>query len=321
MPASPATRSHRRRRSRAESLVERTRSNGRGRRSRYSRPSIAAAFGLRRQPDDRVDALGGRAEQRSHDPVEAGQRLGEPGSVSPAGVHRGECDRSATPPRPLAHQRHLGPFCPRVRARPVVVAARELEVVERQALRVHAARGDGDHARPRRLAEEGFEAMLERERTDNEERQGRFDAVGALGSRRMDRAGVVDQDVEPRLGRQDPIDRRRDRVERPDVGDDHAKTVGSVCRDERFSEVLESRRAAPDQDHPRSEIRDRPCRRQPEARGRPGHEDGSPCQGIGLGAGPREQTPAYRRPDAAEAADDRDLERRVDSRRQRVTDG
>ena len=169
----------------------------------------------RRQPDDRVDALGGRPEQRSHDPVEAGQRLGEPGSVGPAGVHRGECDRSATPPRPLAHQRHLGPFSPRVRARPVVVAARELEVVERQALRVHAARGHGDHARPRRLAEEGFEAMLERERTDNEERQGQFDAVGALGSRRMDRAGVVDQDVEPRLGRQDPIDRRRDRVERP----------------------------------------------------------------------------------------------------------
>ena len=59
----------------------------------------------RREPDDRVDALRGRPEQRPHHPVEPRERLGQPGRVRPARMHGAERDTGRRePPRPFAHR-------------------------------------------------------------------------------------------------------------------------------------------------------------------------------------------------------------------------
>ena len=95
-PPRPTTRSHSRRRSAAVSRVDGTRSNGRGAAVEEQAPvDPARGSGWVASHSDRVDPLLRRAQQRSHDPVEAGQRLGEARRVGPARVHGGERDDAA----------------------------------------------------------------------------------------------------------------------------------------------------------------------------------------------------------------------------------
>ena len=125
---------------RARAAWHGTRSNGRGRRSRYRRPFAAVARGDGGQPDERVDALVGRPEQRTH------QRRGRPAGPPRVRACRPSRDASMRsgrpdlrePPRPLADEGDLGALRRGVRARAVVRAAGELQVVEVEPLGVHA---------------------------------------------------------------------------------------------------------------------------------------------------------------------------------------
>ena len=78
-----------------------------------------------------------------------------------------------------------------------------------EALGVLPTGGHGDDAGARRRLEQRQQAGDQGERPDHHRRQRRLDAVGGDLAGREDGSGVVDHDVEPRLRRQDLVDRRR----------------------------------------------------------------------------------------------------------------
>ena len=242
----------------------------------------------------------------------------KPGSASASpgvSAQPGCIAANATDPRLRATTRastRPGPASPaRTRAARRTSPPGDLEVVERQALRVHAARRDRDHARPRRLAQQRQEPRLERERADDQDRQRRLDAVGALASRRHGsrrRCRPARRGAPRSRGSRSTAAAHRG--QRRHVRDDHGKPVGAVAA----TRASRGARAAPRYARPGS--RAPPDRaiarcREAEARGRPGHQ--RPCARRGPRARGR-PTPKSarpdRRPDAAEAADDRDLEQR-----------
>ena len=99
------TRSHSARRSAAGTRVQGTRSNGRGRRSRNSRPvwrpasADAASQMAVSTPSSTVRGV------RAQEVVEGGQRLGKARRIRPARVHRiGDDPAVPKSARPLAHQ-------------------------------------------------------------------------------------------------------------------------------------------------------------------------------------------------------------------------
>ena len=127
----PRRASQRRRRSRRETRVVGSRSNGRGGgRAKGIRPRVGLALwrsparpGCRCPPP----ASGGAGPSAGR----RGQRFHKPGRARPARVHRMELDRPpAEPPRPLADQRDLGALGTGVGARAVVDAVGVLEIVE-----------------------------------------------------------------------------------------------------------------------------------------------------------------------------------------------
>ena len=102
-------------------------------------------LGRRGQPEDRVHALGGGSQEPPHELAEAGQRRLEAGRVGPARVHR--VDDGSAPGAaggPTRGRGRPGRAWPGRRRAGLVGAVAEPEVVEGQALRVHAARRDRD---------------------------------------------------------------------------------------------------------------------------------------------------------------------------------
>ena len=94
------------------------RSNGRGRRSRKTRPVHIGGGRIGGEPDRGVGTLLGRPQDRVHQAVEPRQRRGDAGRVRPARVHGVEDDLvGGDAPRPLPYERDLGALGVRVGAR------------------------------------------------------------------------------------------------------------------------------------------------------------------------------------------------------------
>ena len=178
------------------------------------------------------------------------------------------------PPRPFAHERDLGALRPRIGPRPGVGAGRGLEVVEGSVCvyippEVTAMTRDPGVARRsgnRPASSANGPATIRASVASI--------PSAALGARREDRAGVVDEDVEARLGRQDPIDGRRGpsratpcRRRRPGSGRRPWSPRASARRGAASRASLRPTRTTR---APRSASAQ--VAREPEARGRPGHE-------------------------------------------------
>lgn len=268
-----------------------------------------------RQPGNGVDSLGGRPKQRPHDPVEGGQRVGESRGVRPSGMHGGKGDPAPGQATiPLPHQGHLGPLRARVGERAVVLAAPVLEVAEVEALGVHPTARDGDHARSRRAPQERQKLCDEHEWGQGQDRQGRLAPVGPLRPLRVDRPGVVDDDVEARLRRRDPGGGGSHRGQRAHVDHDDGKAVFTVEEHQLVAQPGEPLLAAAGKDDPRPEGGQRAGSRPTKPRRRAGDQDGPAGERPGWRRSPAEETSPDHRPDPAEAADDGDLERVVDDR-------
>jgi len=192
--------------------------------------------------------------------------VGPPG---PTGPPPRRADPPAEAPCPLPHQGGLRPLRAGVRHRARVPTGPPLEVVEVQPLGVHAARRDGDHARAGRPPQQREQACDEGERTDHQHRQRRLDPVRTLGPLGEDRPGVVDHDVEARLGRDDAGGGVTDRRERAHVHDDDRELIAAVRLDELVAQTVEPLPAAPGEDDPGAQGRQGAGRRQAEPRRRP----------------------------------------------------
>ncbi len=158
---------------------------------------------------------------------EARQRGGETGSVRPARVHRVRDDAGpGKPPRPFADERDLGALGPGVGAGTAVGALLVRQVVERQGLRVHAARRHGHDPPVGALGQA-------RRRAGRRARTGRAPSsrtcartppavTRALGEHR---ARVVHDDVEARL----PVARISSAAARTDASDDMSATTDVIA--------------------------------------------------------------------------------------------
>ena len=215
----------RRRRSRGASRVIGARSKGRGRRSRNSRPLQSAP--PRRLAEERIDPFGRRPQDGPHHPGETRQSLARPGVSAQPGCMA----LIATPlvfggseaASPLAHEGDRARFA-RVGSRPRVRPDARLQIVEIEALGIHAAGRHGDDSTPWSVAGGGA--------VPTPARMGRrpswrtsLDPVAGLATVRKDRAGVVDKDVEATLRRCDTIDRVGDRGERRHIRDHDGESV------------------------------------------------------------------------------------------------
>ena len=169
----------------AESRVDGTRSNGRGRRSRNSRPLDRSrrpgASPARRscRCPGAVDRSSGRMTR-----WKPGSASASPGVSAQPGCIAANATDPATPPRPLAHQRDLGPLRPRIGAR--------TRVRRRRATRGRRGRAAGRTSRPTSprspatrwsVAGAAARPCHQRERADDQQRERRLDAVGALATR------------------------------------------------------------------------------------------------------------------------------------------
>ena len=285
MPASPATRSHSRRRSRrrepgrpargrtdagggpgtaarrwtaasgcvASQTIVSTPSAGdrsSGRMTRWKPGSDSASPGVSAQPG--CIAANATAPRASAAPTRASAR---PGPVWPA--HRRAARESAAP---RTGGRRASRRC--VYMPPEVTAiTRDPRRPAQERQRGHASSANGPTTRSAKVAS----------------------MPSGLSDRRsaMDRAGVVDQDVEPRLGRQDPIDRRRgpsasEPMSATTTGKRSSPCAATSARSERAASRASLR---PTSTTRAPQVRERPCRRQAEARGRPGHERRSALRG------------------------------------------
>ena len=267
----------------------------------------------RRQPGQRVRALAWAPEQRSHQPGEAGQRLRQAGRIGPPRMHRIEPDpgRPETT-RPLADEGDLGALGPGVGARPVVGPQAALEVVDIDRLGVLPTGCHRDDARARRSSEHREQGADQGERPHHQGPERRLDAVRTDRPLRKDGAGVVDEDVEPGLGRQDLCGGCTDRRERAHVGHHDRKPILAVAGDEGRADGRQPLRVAPDEDDPRAGRREVIGHLPTEARRRTGDEHGPASQGVRRRRRPREQPAPDGRADAGEAADDRQFEQLVD---------
>ena len=311
-PLNATTRSHRRRRSAADSRVD-------GETIERPRPTVEVEPTARRararacvasQTIVSAPSAGVRSSGRIT-PVEARQGLGEARRVGPARVHHGERDaglrRSGAPTPARARS---GPASPaRTRAHPSNSPTPRLQVVEVEALEVHAAGRHGDDPRARRPAQERQQPRDQGERADDEDGKGRLDPVRSLDPLRVDRPGVVDQ-------------RRRDATPSPGPGRPRpAPRRASPCRRRRWGSDPRRGRRPARRAGAASRSADRPTRttRAPRAasvvgRGpaetgrRPGDEHGPTGHRARGRRRPAEEPPPDRGPDPREAADDGDLE-------------
>ena len=204
----------------------------------------------------------------------AGSDLGEARRVGPARVHRRERDAGlGEPARPLAHERHLGPLRAGVRARPGVRRGAELEVVEVESLRVHAARRDRDDPRTGGPPQE-------RQEPRRPSRTGRPRGAPASPRCRPVRRrarGRSPRRCPPRRPGAPRVARIRAMASRTDASEPmSATTTGNRSSPWTAHEVVakaaEPLLAAPHEDDPRPERGQRLGRRPTQPRGRAGHE-------------------------------------------------
>ena len=112
----------------------------------------------------------------------------------------------------------------------------------------------------------GSSPPIERERPDHHRREARLDAVRADGPLAEDRAGVVDEDVQARLGGEHLLRGGSHGRERSHVRHDHREAIGAVARDER---VPHGGQSLPIATHQHDACSDAPpARRPPGVRGR-----------------------------------------------------
>ncbi len=228
-------------------------------------------------------------------------------------MHRIEANTAAAgASRPLADEADLSALGPGVGTCPVVVAGAVLEVVEVERLRVLATRGHRDDARPGRPPHQRQEPADEDERSDDHRRHGRLDAIRADGPLGEDRAGVVDEDIQARFGRQDPHRRGTDGREGCHVRHDHRKAVRAVAHEELVSDGRQSLSVTSDQHDPCPERRELVGGLASQPGGRSGDEGRPACQGVRWWRRPAEQASPDGGSDPREAADDRDFEEVVD---------
>jgi hypothetical protein len=266
----------------------------------------------RRQPGDRVRSFGWGAEERAHHAGETRQSLAQARRRGPAGMHGVEADpRAAETPRPLADQRDLGSLRAGICTRAVVDAMAVLEVIEVESLGVLPPGRDRDDTRAAGPIEKREEATDQRERTDHQCRERRLDAIGAQRAFREDRAGVVDHDIEPWLGGEDIAARRADRHERGHVRDDDRESILAVSLDELVANIGESLPAPADEDDPRAESREITGDLAPQSGCRAGDEHRPAGEAIRGWRIPAEYAPPNCGADAAEAADDRQLQQGI----------
>ena len=153
--------------------------------------------------------------------------------------------------RPLPDERGLGALRTCVGSRTRVPTASGLQVVEVEALCVHATGSHGDHARRRCPLQERPQPGDQDERSHDEDGERRLDPVRALDPLRVDRPGVVDDHVEARLSLDDPGNGGSHRRQRAHVGDHEREAVLAVASDELVAQPAEPLLAAPDEDDPR----------------------------------------------------------------------
>ena len=184
-------------------------------------------------------------------------------------------------PRPLAYERDLGALGVRVGARAFERRVLPLEVVESESLRIHPARGHGDHACASGRTEQGQQSGEQGERPEDHGREGRLESVRALDSLGEDRAGVVDDDVEPGFRGQDVRHRVPDRRQRGHVGDDGRKAVGAMGPDQVIPNHGEPVTVTTHQDDAGPQTGQRVSRCPAETRSRSGDQDRLAAQHVG----------------------------------------
>ena len=263
-----------------------------------------------RQPDHGVGPLG-RGPQQRPEPSEGGQPAGQARRVHPARVRRVAGHAVRAPAAcPLVGQDDLGPLGACVGGGPPVMVRRHLEAPEIEALGVHPPRRHRDDVGVTGPAEQWAEQPRQAERRQHGGGHGELAAIGGAPVRRVERAGRMDQHIEPF-------------VRRGDAGGEplHGNGIGDVEHDRRDrcagAEItrlacggLGPARVAADEPHGRPQPRQLQRRRPADPRGRSCH-DRHPAREIArrlpvLEARPR----GVARP--AEAAGDAHLERGVD---------
>jgi hypothetical protein len=171
---------------------------------RGSRPAVvpetaraAAGFVRGAEPHDRVGALLGRPQQGSRQPVEPRKGSLHPWGVHPSGVHRVNHDGAALEaPRPQLGEDDLRALGPRIRRRPIELAALIPQIVEPDPLHVHASGGNvGD---PRRSAafEQRKQQVREQERSEDVGGERHLNPVRRERAGRGQHTGVVNKHVE-----------------------------------------------------------------------------------------------------------------------------
>ncbi len=261
-------------------------------------PTVLGRLGGEAQPHGRVGAVGGAPQQRSHGPAEHRQRRLDARGEGPARVHGVERDARLVPVPllPLARQDDLGPLGPGVRERRAVVVER-LQPCEVERLGVHAAGRHPDDAAVGVL-QRRQQAVGERLRADDVQREGPFDPVGGLHPVREHRAGVVHEAVDGAVRIDDLGGDPSDLIEVGEVGQVHAHVGVGPAGEQPVAGVAALPRAA--HDHPHGRPRAKECRRRGVAEPgiRPGHHDGAPLAGQVLERGPVVDVPPHPRADA-----------------------
>src|SRR6266511_3911311 len=190
------------------------------------------------QPDQRVGTLGGAAREGPDEahrglhqrPVVAVEAAGDHARMETVGGHPG----SACASRQLDGEQDVGELGLAVAAEATAtVGALGVEVVERDPRWLVGVRRGGDHPRRGAMPQPFEQQRGQQERGEVVDCPGQLDAVLGDLARAVDGAGVVDQDVQPRVAVEDLAGQAAHRRLRGEVGHQHVDATAAGRLDPR----------------------------------------------------------------------------------------